>query len=47
MLHEVSASDPYTLAGVLMIVLAVGSAAALVPAVRAAQADPMRALRDE
>ncbi len=47
MLHEVSASDPFTLAGVLMIVLTVGSAAALVPAVRAAQADPLRALRDE
>ena len=39
--------DPFTLAGVLGIVLAVGSLAALVPAVRASQIEPMRVLREE
>ena len=47
MLYAVSPSDPFTLAGVVAIVLAVGSLAALVPAVRASQTDPMRALREE
>lgn len=47
MLYGVSPSDPFTLAGVLGIVLAVGSLAALVPAVRASQIEPMRVLREE
>jgi predicted permease len=47
MLYGVSPSDPFTLAGVVAIVLAVGSLAALVPAVRASQTEPMRVLREE
>ena len=47
MLYGVSPSDPFTLAGVVGIVLAVGSLAALVPAVRASQIEPMRVLREE
>lgn len=47
MLYGVSPSDPFTLAGVLGIVLAVGSLAALVPAARASQIEPMRVLREE
>jgi putative ABC transport system permease protein len=47
MLYGVSPSDPFTLAGVVGIVLAVGSLAALVPAVRASQTEPMRVLREE
>jgi len=46
MLYGVSPSDPFTLAGVLGIVLAVGSLAALVPALRASQIEPMRVLRE-
>ena len=47
MLYGVSPSDPFTLVGVVAIVLAVGSLAALVPAVRASQTEPMRVLREE
>lgn len=47
MLYGVAPSDPVTLAGVVAIVLAVGSLAALVPAVRASQTEPMRVLREE
>jgi putative ABC transport system permease protein len=47
MLYGVSPSDPFTLAGVVAIVLAVGSLAALVPAARASQIEPMRVLREE
>jgi hypothetical protein len=47
MLYGVSASDPVTLAAVLVLVFAVGSAASLAPAVRAARVDPMKVLRDE
>lgn len=47
MLYGVSPSDPFTLAGVVAIVLAVGSLAALVPAVRASQTEPMRVLRED
>ncbi len=47
MLYGVSPSDPLTLAGVLGIVLAVASLAALVPAARASRIEPMRVLREE
>lgn len=47
MLYGVSPSDPLTLAGVVVMVLAVATCAALVPALRAARIDPMRALREE
>lgn len=47
MLYGVSPSDPFTLAGVLGIVLAVGALAALVPAARASHIEPMRVLREE
>ena len=47
MLYGVSPSDPFTLAGVLGIVLAVGALAALVPAARASRIEPMRVLREE
>jgi putative ABC transport system permease protein len=47
MLVGVSPSDPWTLAGVAAVVLAVGALAALVPALRASRTDPMRVLREE
>jgi putative ABC transport system permease protein len=47
MLFGVSASDPTTVVGVLILVLAVSAAAALIPAVRAARVEPMQALREE
>ena len=47
MLYGVSPSDPFTLAGVLGIVLSVGALAALVPAARASRIEPMRVLREE
>ena len=46
MLYGVSPNDPATLTGVIVIVLIVAAAAALVPALRAARVDPMRALRE-
>ncbi|HLG57740.1 MAG TPA: ABC transporter permease [Vicinamibacterales bacterium] len=46
MLFGVSPSDPATLAGVVGIVLAVATLAALVPAARAVLAEPIRALRE-
>jgi predicted permease len=46
-LFGVSAADPITLAGVVMVMGLVGSAAALVPARRAASVQPMEALRSE
>jgi predicted permease len=45
-LHGVSATDPLSFGGVAMLMLAVGLAATYVPARRAAQVDPMSALRD-
>jgi predicted permease len=47
MLYGVSATDPATLAAVVVGVLGVSAAAALVPAVRAARLEPMTVLRDE
>jgi putative ABC transport system permease protein len=47
MLFGVSPSDPATVASVLAIVLLVATVAALIPAVRAALAQPARALRAE
>jgi len=47
MLYGVSASDPATLSSVVAIVLGVAMLAALVPAARAALAEPMRILREQ
>jgi putative ABC transport system permease protein len=47
MLYGVSPSDPFTLATVVAIVLAVGALAALIPATRAALTEPVIALRQE
>jgi ABC-type antimicrobial peptide transport system permease subunit len=47
MLYGVSASDPAPLSSVVAIVLGVAVLAALVPAARAALAEPMRILREE
>jgi ABC-type lipoprotein release transport system permease subunit len=47
MLYGVAANDAATLAGVVVLVFLVATAAALVPAVRAARIDPLRALREE
>jgi predicted permease len=47
MLYGVSPSDPETLAGVLAVVLAIGTLAALIPAARAATTEPMHVLREE
>ena len=47
MLYGVSPTDPPTLAGVALLVLAVTTAASLLPAVRASRVEPMQVLRDE
>jgi putative ABC transport system permease protein len=47
MLFGVSPLDPVTLSGVILLVVAVASMAALVPAVRAAMAEPAHVLRAE
>jgi ABC-type antimicrobial peptide transport system permease subunit len=41
----VSATDPATLGGALLVMLIAGVCAAIVPAVRASRVDPVRALR--
>ena len=47
MLHRVDALDPVVLTGLVVLVMTVASLAALVPALRAVRADPMRVLRTE
>ena len=47
MLYGVTPTDPATLSGVLIVVVAVAFVAALVPAVRATFIQPMRALRED
>ncbi len=47
LLFGVSPTDPLTLAGVVVVVLAVATLAAAVPAVRAARLDAVTVLRDE
>jgi putative ABC transport system permease protein len=47
MLFEVSPSDPVTLGGVVVLVVAVAALAALLPAWRASRVEPMRVLREE
>jgi putative ABC transport system permease protein len=46
-LFEVSPTDPGVLAGVVLVLLAVGLSASLLPARRATRIDPMDALRSE
>ena len=45
MLYGVSASDPLTLGGVVILMLAVSIVASLLPAIRAARLEPMQVLR--
>ena len=47
MLYGVSAADPITLSGVIVIVIVVAFLAALLPSMRAARIDPMQALREQ
>jgi ABC-type lipoprotein release transport system permease subunit len=47
MLFGVSPSDPVTLSSVIGIVLTVTTLAALIPALRAALVEPIKALREE
>ena len=47
MLYEISPTDPATLSAVVLLVVAVGSIAALVPAARAALTEPAQVLRGE
>ena len=46
MLFEVAPRDLAVLAGVATLLLAIGAAASLIPALRAARVDPMTALRE-
>jgi ABC-type antimicrobial peptide transport system permease subunit len=46
-LYETSPRDPWVLVGSILSLAAVASAASLLPAVRAAQTDPMKAIRCE
>ena len=47
MLFHVSATDPWTLAAALLMLLGVGLMAAWIPSRRAAHVDPMRVLREQ
>jgi predicted permease len=47
LLYGTSAHDPWVLAGSVVMLASIASAASLVPAVRAARIDPMQALRTE
>jgi putative ABC transport system permease protein len=47
LLYETSPNDPFVLAGVGLVLLAVAVTASLVPALRARRVDPMEALRAE
>jgi ABC-type antimicrobial peptide transport system permease subunit len=46
-LYGVSSTDPMTFSAVTLLVIAVATLAALVPAIRAASVEPMRVLRDD
>ena len=46
-LYGVSVADPVTLIGVVVVVCAVATIAAVLPALRAARVDPMQTLREE
>ena len=47
MLYGVSATDPLTLASVVVLVLGVSLAASVLPAIRAARLEPMQVLRED
>lgn len=47
MLYGITALDPITYASVVGLILLVGTAASLIPALRAARTDPVKVLRDE
>jgi putative ABC transport system permease protein len=47
MLYGVSPTDPFTLAAVIGLTLAVAAVASLIPAIRAALVEPMKVLRED
>ncbi len=47
MVYDVSPTDPATLAAVALLLIAVGAAACLLPALRATRVDPVIVLREE